>query len=404
MIYGERTNRSAVIISSNGEVERLKRIPFMNGSFNEAWLQNLIGENPNILPSGEIGNEFAPLVCIGREVPVGSGETKGYIDNLYLSPSGRIVIVETKLFRNQESRRAVVAQIIDYAKELQKWDCEKLNGFVSEYYLKKEGQALNIIDLMARCGYCTYSEEASLVDSINDSLSKASFLLMIVGDGIRSGVQQLAEFLNDNTSMSFALALTELEVYQSGESIIVIPNLITKTTIIERRIRSVDSPSSCDEKKQYIQKPLLPRKEFIAKFADNGGYDPDEVSEFISDLEAIDGLSVGIAPTELTIRFSPEDGHSYPLLTFGISSNHSDLWIVPGRIKVALENHGRFPFDAEPFLDFFKQFIDIKRCKYAPYEKESGFYYADVSDVLNNSESVISAAEQFANEVTSIEN
>lgn len=36
MIYGERTGRNAVIISANGEVERLKQIPYMNGSFNEA--------------------------------------------------------------------------------------------------------------------------------------------------------------------------------------------------------------------------------------------------------------------------------------------------------------------------------------------------------------------------------
>lgn len=402
MIYGERTTRNAVIVSSNGEVERLKRVPFMSGSFNEAWLQNLIAENPMLLPAADVSSEYAPLVCIGREVPAGSGETQGYIDNLYVSSSGRVVIVETKLFRNQESRRTVVAQIIDYAKELQKWDCEKLNEIASDYYYKTEGQAYNIIDIMARYGFCTLSDEAKLVDSINKSLSKAAFLLMIVGDGIRSGVQQLADFLNDNVSMSFNLALTELEVYQADDDIIVIPNLVTKTTVIERRLYSPDATEDRN-RKQYIQKPILSRKEFISRFADNGGYDPDDVSEFISDLEAIDGLSVGVAPTELTIRFSPDDGVSYALLTFSISSNHSDLWIMPGRIKAALEKHGRFPFDADPFLDFFKQFINTKRCKYIPYENETGFYYADVSFVLQSADSIIAAAEQFANVATNSE-
>lgn len=406
MIYGERTGRNAVMLSSNGEVEHLKRVPYMNGTFNEAWLQELIAENPNILPTAAVGSEYAPLVCIGREVPVGSGDTQGYIDNLYVSPSGHIVIVETKLFRNQESRRTVVAQIIDYAKELQKWDCEKLNKIASDYFFKKEGQAFNIIDVMARYGFCTLSDEAALVDSINNSLSKAAFLLMIVGDGIRSGVQQLAEFLNDNISMSFNLALAEMEVYQANDNVIIIPNLITKTTVIERRIYS--SEPTFEEKqfgkKPYILKPVLSRKEFIAQFSDNGGYDPDEVSEFVFDMEAIDGLSVGLAPTELTIRFSPADGSSYALLTFCISSNHSDLWIMPGRIKAALEKHGRFPFDAEPFLDFFKQFVNVKRCKYTPYDNEAGFYYANVSDVLQHTEDFITAAEQFANTVTSNEN
>ena len=405
MIYGERTSRNAVIVSSSGEVEHLKRVPYMNGSFNEAWLQELIAENPNILPTAAVGSEYAPLVCIGREVPVGSGDTQGYIDNLYVSPSGHIVIVETKLFRNQESRRTVVAQIIDYAKELQKWDCEKLNKIASDYFFKSEGQAYNIIDVMARYGFCTLSDEASLVDSINNSLSKAAFLLMIVGDGIRSGVQQLAEFLNDNTSMSFNLALAEMEVYQENDNVIIIPNLVTKTTVIERRINSTEPVyEEKSDKKPYIQKPVLSRKEFISQFSDNGGYDPDEVSEFISDMEAIDGLSVGLAPTELTIRFSPADGSSYALLTFCIASNHSDLWIMPGRIKAALEKHGRFPFDAEPFLEFFKRFINEKRCRYAPYENEAGFYYANVSDVLQHTEDFITAAEQFANAVTNNEN
>lgn len=403
MIYGERTNRNAIIISPNGEVEHLKRVPYMNGSYNEAWLQNMIAENPSLLPSSEISSEYSQLICIGREVPVGSGETQGYIDNLYISSSGFIVIVETKLFRNQESRRTVVAQIIDYAKELQKWDCEKLNKIASDYFYKTEGQAYNIIDIMVKYGFCTLSDEAKLVDSINNSLSNAAFLLMIVGDGIRSGVQQLADFINDNTSMSFNLALAEMEIYQANENIIVIPNLITKTTVIERRLYS-NSPVYQEERnKPYIQKPMLTRKEFIAKFADNGGCDPDEVSEFIFDMDAIDGLSIGMAPTELTIRFSPENGSSYPLLTFSISSHHSDIWIVPGRIKAALEKHGRFPFDAEQFLDFFKQFINVKRCKYPPYENEAGFYYANVIDVLQNSNSIIAAAEQFANTVTNNE-
>ena len=204
--------------------------------------------------------------------------------------------------------------------------------------------------------------------------------------------------------MSFNLALTELEVYQANENVIVIPNLITKTTVIERRLFTTELYSEKHpEKKVYIQKPILSRKEFVALFSDNGGYDPDEISEFISDMESIDGLSIGIAPTELTIRFSPEHGSTYPLLTFCISSNHSDLWIVPGRIKAALEKHGRFPFDAEPFLDFFKQFINTKRCKYPPYENEAGFYYANVCDVIQNKENIIEAAEQFANSVTNNE-
>ena len=171
MIYSERTGRSAAIIDENGSVSKLNRIPFMQGSFNEAWLQELLEDNPTLIPSGEVNGEYAPLVCIGREVPVGSGDMQGYIDNLYITPSGCVVVVETKLFRNQESRRTVVAQIIDYAKELQKWDCSKLDAVARDYTYRKTGQSFKIIDLMAKHGYLSLSDEARLNDSINRNLA-----------------------------------------------------------------------------------------------------------------------------------------------------------------------------------------------------------------------------------------
>ena len=400
MIYSERTGRSAAIIDENGSVSKLNRIPFMQGSFNEAWLQELLEDNPTLIPSGEVNGEYAPLVCIGREVPVGSGDMQGYIDNLYITPSGCVVVVETKLFRNQESRRTVVAQIIDYAKELQKWDCSKLDAVARDYTYRKTGQSFKIIDLMAKHGYLSLSDEARLNDSINRNLQSASFLLMIVGDGIRTGVQQLADFLNDNARMSFNLALAEMEVYQNGSETIVIPNLVTKTTVIERTVSSFGmsayQPVAEEPKRPYARKPVLSRREFINAFADNGGYDPDAITEFISDLEAINGLTVKIAPTELTICFCPGADATYPLLTFGIAQNKADIWLMPGRIKQSLEKHGVFPFEADDFLNFYKQFVDLSRCKTEPYEYEAGFYYAKVDDVLRYTQDFISAAEEFA--------
>lgn len=400
MIYSERTGRSAAIIDENGSVSKLNRIPFMQGSFNEAWLQELLEDNPTLIPSGEVNGEYAPLVCIGREVPVGSGDMQGYIDNLYITPSGCVVVVETKLFRNQESRRTVVAQIIDYAKELQKWDCSKLDAVARDYTYRKTGQSFKIIDLMAKHGYLSLSDEARLNDSINRNLQSASFLLMIVGDGIRTGVQQLADFLNDNARMSFNLALAEMEVYQNGSETIVIPNLVTKTTVIERTVSgfgmSAYQPVAEESKRPYARKPVLSRREFINTFADNGGYDPDAITEFISDLEAINGLTVKIAPTELTICFCPGADATYPLLTFGIAQNKADIWLMPGRIKQSLEKHGVFPFEADDFLNFYKQFVDLSRCKTEPYEYEAGFYYAKVDDVLRYTQDFISAAEEFA--------
>ena len=402
MIYYEKTSRPAYLIDSHGETEQLKRIPFMSGSFNEEWLQELLANNPSLIPSADLGDEFSSLVCIGREVPVGSGDTQGYIDNLYVSASGNIVIVETKLFRNQESRRTVVAQIIDYAKELQHWDSERLNKVANDYYFHKEGQAYDLTDLMIRKGCISFADAGTFTDRVNQSMSKAKFLLMIVGDGIRSNVQQLADFLNDNTTMQFRLALAEMEIYQYGEDVVVIPNLLTKTAVVERTVVSVGGSLAEveeieeQEHSRYVRKPILSRREFVDAFASNGGYDKDEICELIADLESIGGLSVRIAPTELTVRFSPDGEHTYPLMTFGISAGDSALWIVPGRIKASLEKHGVLPPLADDFLDTYKQFVDVKRCKTPPYENIGGFYYADMDTVLRNKQGFITASEQFS--------
>lgn len=399
MIYGERSTRSAFYVGAAG-VQKMRRVPFMSHELNESWLQELLEENPSVLPSGEISAEYSPILCIGREVPVGSGDSKGYIDNLYVTPTGRIVIVETKLFRNQESRRTVVAQIIDYAKELQQWDAEMLDAVAGNYFYQKNGQASRVIDAMVAEGYLTFSDEAQFIDSINESLSSASLLLLIVGDGIRSNVSQLADFLNDNTSMSFNLALVEVEIYFHGDGYMVIPNLITKTTIIERRLpQRVISINGRDlfpsGRSIYSSKPVLSRREFIDVFSSRGGYDPDLVTEFLLDIESVDGVSVNITPTELHVDCSPDGKRNATILYFGISgSREASIYTRPDRLREALEAAGRFPTEADVFLDFFKDYVDLTKCKAAPYEYGSNrFYYADVGRVLESSSKFVGAVE-----------
>ena len=395
MIRSERTSRSAFFINHDGAASRLTRTPFISGNFNEAWLQDLLENNPEMIPASEVSPEYRDLVCIGHEVPVGSGENQGFIDSLFITPDGCLVIVETKLYRNQEARRTVVAQIIDYAKEVQKWDAEKLDEIAADYTYAKTGQASRIIDLMAAKGLLTLSDERALTDNINARLEHASFLLFIIGDGIRTGVQQIADFLNDNTSMSFNLALAEIEVYEHGDGTIIIPSLLTKTAIIDRNAipyRQVDEP----RKWKYVSGPVLSRNEFIDRFAENGGFDPDNILELVYTIEAVAGLSVRIAPTELSIQLSFPNGKSIALLTFGISGGHADLWIMPGRLKASIEQAGLFPFEADSFLESFKPFVDVERCKTPPYENEAGFYYADIDLVLAHESEFISSVEQFA--------
>ncbi len=390
-----RNSRTATVVKNSGVIERLERKPFNSKDYSEAWLQKLIEDNPSLIPSAEFGSQYSDLVCIGREVPVGSGENKGFIDNLYVTPTGNIVLVETKLWRNQEARRTVVAQIIDYAKELRKWNSERLNEIAAEYTLKKFGQSSKIIDIMAKLGHSTYSDEGELNTALSVNLENASFLLMIIGDGIRSGVREIAEFLNENTSMALELALVELEIYPRRDETLVVPNTIVKTEIIERPRCERFEQENKDSK--YMDNQVLSRDEFLTIFAERNHLRADDVINLISELGEIGGMEIGLTRTELTVRFLREKMQaSKALITFGIGKGCAEIWVMPKRIKEPILDSERCVKAADEFLEFFKRFVDRGKCKSEPYERQEGFYYASVSEMFRNTKDVVEAIKKFA--------
>jgi RecB family endonuclease NucS len=105
----------------------LKPIDLSQAEYHEKFLQELINGSPHLLPFDEIDSGLdTEFFSFGREIRTKAGP----IDNLLGDSRGEIVIVETKLWRNPESRRKVVAQIFDYMKELTKWNFEQLDSVV----------------------------------------------------------------------------------------------------------------------------------------------------------------------------------------------------------------------------------------------------------------------------------
>ena len=73
----------------------------------EAELQKMLYDSPELIP---IKNDDEVGVFIREAGLPGSGST----DLLGVDSQGNILIVETKLARNQEARRKVVGQILEY--------------------------------------------------------------------------------------------------------------------------------------------------------------------------------------------------------------------------------------------------------------------------------------------------
>lgn len=202
-------------------------------SSRESWLRDLLYAHPDLLPIQEIEPAFGDTVAVCRELPTRAGPA----DLLLLNRTGLPTIVECKLWRNPEARRKVVAQVLDYAKELTALQYSDLEAAV--------GRALGReTDLAALIGVEGERELPRFIDRVSLNLRRGRFFLLIVGDGIRQGTEELVEYLQRHAHLNFALALVEMGVYRlptaQGASLLVVPRVLMRTVEIERAVVRVD--------------------------------------------------------------------------------------------------------------------------------------------------------------------
>lgn len=201
----------------------LKAIDFSQTEFHEKFLQELIDGNPQLLPFSEIDSGLVgEFFSFGREIPTQAG----FIDNLLGDAKGEIVIVETKLWRNPESRRKVVAQIFDYLKDLTKWNFEKLDATVKEATKKSIQQITGQEDI----------EFQDYIDNVGKNLKRGKIHLVLVGDGIREEVNELSQILKSSSLYDYTLNLIQMKLFQRDhtDEIIVIPHILATAAVIER--------------------------------------------------------------------------------------------------------------------------------------------------------------------------
>lgn len=218
------------LLVNEDSVTQLSRLALgASGSqYNEDYVRNLAFEHPSCLPIAEIDSAYRDAVPICKELYTPAGP----LDALYVTPEGRLVVLEAKLWRNPESRRKVVAQILDYAKELSRWSYEDLQRSVSAATGRKGNSLMELVreqhaDL----------DEAEFVDAVSRGLKQGRFLLLIVGDGIREGAASIAEFIQRVGTLEFTFGLVELALYGAEKGgIFVQPRVLARTEIIQRQV------------------------------------------------------------------------------------------------------------------------------------------------------------------------
>ncbi len=225
------------LLVENDEAIPLGRVSFGEKSYDEPWLQDLLWHYPSLLPVAEIEPVFDGLFPVARELRMDCGP----IDLLFVNSDGMITIVETKLWRNPEARRKVVAQIIDYAKDMAKWS---YSDVVQAVKASSESTEPDPIASVA----CEDGEESQFMDRVARNLRLGRFLLLIVGDGIREGVEEIADFLQQTPNLGFTLGLVEMALFRKGAGkkapLFVQPRILARTVEVERAVVTLKVPVS----------------------------------------------------------------------------------------------------------------------------------------------------------------
>ena len=209
-----------------GSSEVLQRAPLASrvgeGTVDEATLQGILFDHPECLPIADVDAAYQDPVPVCRELSVPAGN----VDALFVNALGRLTLCEFKLWRNPQARREVIGQILDYAKDLASWSYEDLQRQVS---LARGEQGANVLYELVS-GRDSDIVEAEFVDNVTRHLRRGEFLLLIVGDGIREGVEEIVDFIGRHSGLHFNLALVEAALYADGANhLIVQPRVLART-------------------------------------------------------------------------------------------------------------------------------------------------------------------------------
>lgn len=219
-----------ILLNPQNSAVVLERIPLTvnGGSFSEKWLQEALFANPQCLPIKEIDSQIGTLIPICMEIETGAGPA----DILYITETGHLVLVETKLWRNPEARRVVVAQILDYAKQLTSWTYTDL---ARETAIATKKGADYLLSCVRKVN--PNVDESDFVDGVTNSLKSGDFLLLIVGDGIRTGTESLVNFIEQYGNLRFGFGLVEIAAFKlPNNEILLQPRILAKTEILQRTI------------------------------------------------------------------------------------------------------------------------------------------------------------------------
>lgn len=228
----------------SGDAEELDKYFFQTEGGSRLSPQEIIANNPSIL----LDIADLELQTDDKSIVVREFNTyRGSIDILIITSNADIVIVETKLLKNPESHRTVVAQAIDYAKA---------------FYGLSIKDTLDKLSKNSTINKDIFEELKSddlWIASLEKNINTGNFQVIICGDKIHPNVLGMVESIQSAPHMAFSIYLVELDPFvNDSDSIILTPRIVSKTLEIERSVIRIQIDH---EKKEHSIESEIPEEE-----------------------------------------------------------------------------------------------------------------------------------------------
>ncbi len=184
----------------------------------EKDLHELAEENIHMLPLAGSPN----LVVIGSEVSLGSG----WADLLAVETTGRPVIIEVKLARNAEAKRAIVAQALSYAAWLRGSRVEELERGPLRGFLQKQGHG-SILEAVQAQDQQSEVDADAFVETMQDYLSNGAFRLVLLLDDTSVELERIVAYLDAVTRRAITIDLITVSRFAMGGAEIALPQRVS---------------------------------------------------------------------------------------------------------------------------------------------------------------------------------
>ena len=214
----------------------------------EADLQKIIKDNPNLLARSMEDGTFKKLYLVKQEYSIKEleyGSISYSLDHFMVDEEGIPVLVEVKRSTDTRIKREVVAQMLDYASRVSKWDIDDIkNSF-------KENNGITEPNL---------DDGSNFWEKVSTNLAAEHFRLVFAADDIPDTLRVLIEFL-DRTMKDIEVYGVELKPYTTEDGdLLLTTNVIGNSTLDSSKVTSSGKRAVC----------IRSVEEFKTEFKDRG--------------------------------------------------------------------------------------------------------------------------------------